>query len=209
VRNEALTPLIAGSDYNLFAPAAGDGRYRHANTAGSIFGSETVLTQPGLDGQPERIVLATRDPLGSASISDITSPIAVRYLPDLWGVLRLDGAGMPASGGFHIYFQEPSFNAFVHTASSANISGNYTRIDQALLNGRRCARIHVTQNGNGTANNHHVGVFYAGGSQRWAIFNQDLAAMPAGARFFVLVDPQRSECPDQLLRDGFEDPPSG
>ena len=93
---------------------AGEGRFRHAITAGLVIGSETLLDNVGLNGQPDRIVLATRDPLGSTSVFDLVSPIAVRYLPSAWGVLRLDGATMPASGGFHIYFQKPRFNAFKH-----------------------------------------------------------------------------------------------
>ncbi len=207
IRREDLAPLVAGSDFNVFAPAPGEGRYRHSVTAGSVIGPETPLDNAGLNGQPERIVLATRDPLGSPSISDLTSPIAVRYFPSAWGVLRVAGGSMPASGGFHIYFQEPSFNAFKHTASTSNIFGNTTMIDHALLNEHRCARFHITQSGNGLLNTHHVGVFYNVATRRWGIFNQDFdEPMPVGAAYFVVVDPTSSDCPAQLFRDGFETP---
>lgn len=204
VRREDLSPLVVGSDFNLFVPAEGEGRFRHAITAASVTGSETRLDATGLNGRSDRIVLATRDPLGSASVVDLVSPLAVRYSAPNWRVVRLDGAPMPASGGFHVYFQELSFNAFRHTSSLGNIVANYTLIDHSLLNDRRCARIHVAQSTNGTLNEHYIGVFYARSAGRWAIFNQDLAAMPAGARFLVLVDPARSECSSELFSDGFE-----
>jgi hypothetical protein len=207
LRREDLSPLVAGSDFNLFAPAPGGGHYRHAATAATIVGPETLLDQAGLNGQPQRIVLATRDPLGGASISDLTSPIALRYLPNQWGVLRVAGGTMPASGGFHIYFQEPSFNAFRHDASAGNILGNTTMIDHALLNDHPCARFHITQYDAGTLNDHHVGVFFHTITRRWGIFNQQPAdAMPAGAAYFVVVDPAAVDCPVGVFRDGFETP---
>jgi hypothetical protein len=43
----------------------------------------------------------------------------------------------------------------------------------------------VTQLWTGVYNPHPVGVFYTGG--KWTIFNEDLAAMPVGAKFNVLV----------------------
>lgn len=204
LRREDLDPLVAGSDFNLFVPAEGAGRYRHANTAASISGSETQLDAIGLNGRPNVLVLATRDPTGSPTVVDLTSPIAVRYASSRWSVLRLDGGPMPASGGFGIYFQDESYNAFRQVASSANTLGNFTLIDHTPINGQRCARIHVAQAPTGTLNNHHIGVFYSPARARWAIFNEDLAAMPAGAQFFVLVDPARTGCADGLFSDGFE-----
>jgi hypothetical protein len=80
---------------------------------------------------------------------------------------------------------------FIHRAiSGANIVGHYTRIDHPLTNGDPNAILIVTPNWNpggvgGVANNHSIGVFYKDG--RWAIFNQDSAAMPDKAAFNVLI----------------------
>ena len=38
----------------------------------------------------------------------------------------------------------------------------------------------------GVYNNHHIGVWWGG--SRWAVYNQDLAAMPEGASFIICVD---------------------
>jgi hypothetical protein len=80
--------------------------------------------------------------------------------------------------------------AFIHVAAAANISANYTRINNSLCNGDPNAILSVTPNLSpaGTLalyNNHPIGVWYDG--SQWTIFQQDNAAMPAGASFNVLV----------------------
>ena len=82
--------------------------------------------------------------------------------------------------------------AFVHRAAPENIVNNSTYLDNALTNGDPDAILYVTQNWNpgggpGTYNEHPVGVWYDANQLRWAIFNQDLAAMPEGAAFNVVV----------------------
>jgi hypothetical protein len=72
---------------------------------------------------------------------------------------------------------------FVHTATAANITGNWTYIDHPLTNENPNAIVLATQNWNpggavGTYNNHPIGVWYASGAKKWAVFNQDLAAIP-------------------------------
>lgn len=79
---------------------------------------------------------------------------------------------------------------FVHVATAANITSNWTTIDHPLTNGNPNALLLVTPNWNpgglgGTYNNHPIGVWYTG--SQWAIFNQDRASVPPGAAFNVLV----------------------
>jgi serine/threonine protein kinase len=84
---------------------------------------------------------------------------------------------------------------FVQQATPATIRRNYTIIDNPLTNGNPNALLMVAQNwnpgdGNGTYNNHPVGVWYNG--TYWSIFNQDLAPMTPQACFNVLVLSQSS-----------------
>ncbi|MCS6805580.1 MAG: hypothetical protein NZ823_10625, partial [Blastocatellia bacterium] len=87
------------------------------------------------------------------------------------------------------------------TATSANTTGNWTALNHPLTNGVPPAFVFITDNWNpggvgGTYNNHNTGVWYAGaGTNKWAIFNQDLAAMPANASFNVLVIAKRTHIP--------------
>lgn len=85
---------------------------------------------------------------------------------------------------------------FIHKASAQTINtnvcqgGNCTVIDHPLTNGDANAILIITPNWNaglapGVYNNHPIGVFFTG--VNWVIFNQDIAAMPVGAAFNVLV----------------------
>jgi hypothetical protein len=80
---------------------------------------------------------------------------------------------------------------FVHVATAANIYASYTTvIDHPLTNGNPNAIILVTPNWNpggagGINDPHPIGVIYSSG--KWAIFNQDSAAMPVGAAFNVII----------------------
>lgn len=100
--------------------------------------------------------------------------------------IRADnGSPIPGNVAFNVHYEPPaSTRAFVHRAVGANITRNYTVIDNPLLNGQANLAPQV-QAVYGTANAHNVGVFYVNG--KWAIYNQDLAAMPAGATFNVLA----------------------
>jgi hypothetical protein len=113
-----------------------------------------------------------------------------------WDIFNEDGAAMLNHASFHETYtfatSSPSTDVFVQTASAANISGDSTVINDALSNNNPNAVVIVTQNWNpngvgGTYNNRRIGVYYTG--SRWAIFNQDLAAMPLGASFNVMVFP--------------------
>ncbi len=79
---------------------------------------------------------------------------------------------------------------FVHVATAANITSNWTTIDHPLTNGKPNAIILVTPNWNpggagGIYDKHPIGVWYVG--SKWAIFNQDLVAIPVFAAFNVYV----------------------
>ena len=81
---------------------------------------------------------------------------------------------------------------FVHRATPENISANSTYLDNPQTNDDPDVILYVTPNwnpggGNGTYNEHPVGVWYDSTAQRWAIFNQDREPMPDGAAFNVAV----------------------
>ena len=109
--------------------------------------------------------------------------VAILAVQDVWGQGPAPAARLrPVNPG--------SASVFVHRAAASNISSNWTVIDHSLTNGNPAAVLLVTPNWNpegsgGVYNDHAVGVWYTNG--RWAIFNQDRAAMPAGAAFNVAI----------------------
>jgi hypothetical protein len=83
---------------------------------------------------------------------------------------------------------------FIHRATAANSVSDYTIITHPMSDGDPNAILLVTPNWNpgGTPpdvyNNHPIGVFYFGGAAgHWAIFNQDLTAIPLNAAFNVMI----------------------
>jgi hypothetical protein len=82
--------------------------------------------------------------------------------------------------------------SFVHRATDENSRGDYTYISDPSINGDPNAIVLVSptpdQENLGTASyEHNIGVWFEGGTRQWAIFNQDRAAVPAGAAFRVEV----------------------
>jgi hypothetical protein len=92
----------------------------------------------------------------------------------------------------------PSGLVFVHRATPENVSDNSTYIDDPRTNGHPDAVLSVTQNWNpgglgGTYNAHPIGVWYDVVAEKWAIANEDRAAMPDGAAFNVVVSRDPAE----------------
>ena len=84
--------------------------------------------------------------------------------------------------------------SFVHRATDENSRGDYTYIGDPSINGNKNAIVLASpapdQEDTGTDSyRHNIGVWYETGAQKWAIFNQDRAAVPAGATFEVEVPP--------------------
>lgn len=209
IRDEDLAALPNDARFNVFSPAYGNGLFHHVVTAANLAGDATTLAAGGLDDQPNRILLVTRDSLDPGGTTyDDPHPFGVFYFslggPGNWFISHFDSSTMNAGGGYHVYWQEPSANAFVHTATAGNSTGDYTVLDHPLLNDHRCARFQVTQGiGGSVFNAHQTGVFYSG--NRWAIFNQDLTAIPTGTGFHVVVDAQQVfECSDVIFANAFE-----
>jgi hypothetical protein len=83
--------------------------------------------------------------------------------------------------------------SFIHCATDENSRGDYTYIGHPSIDGYPNAIVLVSSQRNvrSTSYNHNIGVWYEGGAEKWAIFNQDRAVVPAGATFRVEV-PQAS-----------------
>jgi len=118
-------------------------------------------------------------------------------------IIKAREAGEPITPKSNLSGGSGSIKGFVHQATPNTIRRNYTLIDHPLANGNPNAIVMVTQNwnpggGNGTYNNHPVGVGYDG--ERWAIFNEDLAPMTPQAFFNVIVLSQSSSVFVQIAR---------
>jgi hypothetical protein len=85
--------------------------------------------------------------------------------------------------------------SFIHRADQDNSRGDYTYISDPSINGGPNAIVLASPTsgqGNKGSYKRNIGVWYEPVARRWAIFNQDLAPVPAGSTFQVVV-PQASE----------------
>lgn len=195
--NEDETAFADGLAYNVMVTPAGDRAFLHTSDVTNTSGNATEIDHAWLNGSLDRIPFIMHN--FSPNAVD-TGPVYTRTLgvyydtgSQAWNIFNEDGAIMPAGVSFNVMVALAGANVFTHTATVGNTLLNATLLDHPLANGNRNALILVTQNWNpdgasGVYNNHHVGVFYSSGYQKWAIFNEDNAAMPLGASFSVLID---------------------
>ncbi len=74
--------------------------------------------------------------------------------------------------------------SFIHTATGGNSRGDYTYLSNPGIDGDPDAVVSASPAG---SYEHNIGVWYEPTKERWAIFNQDLAPVPAGSAFEVAV----------------------
>jgi hypothetical protein len=149
--------------------------------------------------QPERAQAGYGGPAGSETRED-TAPAEART-----GAEAFEGTAIePDDGeeGTNTDREEPPEDtakdtakgaSFVHRATDGNSRGDYTYLSDPAIDGEPGAVVLATasavRGGAQDAYGHNVGVWYEAGAQKWAIFNQDLAAVPAGATFRVVLPP--------------------
>jgi hypothetical protein len=171
-------------------------RFLHVTTPESTVGAAyTEVTHPDLDGDPTNLVWVTPvlDPEGFPTVPN-PHPICASYshASGKWLIVNSDTGFMRDGTAFFVTIHG-KFEAFLHSATDANRTLNWTRIDDVLA-GDASARLFVTQHLNaegGTAlNASEIGVYRFSGT--WRIFNQDEATMPLGADFMVAVPTVRT-----------------
>lgn len=189
VFNENLAAVNLNARFNILIASPHERTFTHETASGNIFGSETLITHPLANNDPN-VLLQITSLIGAYGIGvggANPHPASVKYVSGRWAILNENLANVFPGVNFTVKALAPSDRAFIHTATSVNVASNYTVINHPLLNDKPNAIFHVTKNlraGN-VFNPHAVGVFYTG--TRWAIFNQDLAAMPVGVAFNIEV----------------------
>jgi hypothetical protein len=196
VFNQDLASMPVGAAFNVLIPATGADAFVHTATAGNITANWTAIDHPLTNNNPNAIVLVTQNWNPGGSVGTYNDhPIGVWYYSTIgkWAIFNQDNtSSMPTGADFNVLIPPTGADVFVHTATAANIAGHYTYIDHPLTNENPNAMVLVTQNWNpggsvGTYNDHPIGVWYSSSAKKWAVFNQDFAAMPTGADFNVLI----------------------
>ncbi|MBD3162681.1 MAG: hypothetical protein GF346_09925, partial [Candidatus Eisenbacteria bacterium] len=193
-----LCVLVAAPRARAFEiddPSLGDFTV-HAATSGNSNSNSTTIDHPLTNEDPDAIAFVTQNfnPDGDiGTYNDHNVGIWYSDTNEKWSVFNQDGAGMTPGTDYNLLVAASTCGAFVHTATSENSFANWTVIDHPLANNNPNAILTVTQNynpggGDGVYNDHAFGVWFDG--SHWTVFNQDVALMPEGASFNVLVDPE-------------------
>lgn len=183
-------------------------------------GDYTYLSDPSINGDPDAVVLAEPAPAqGTAADGAYDHNIGVWFEPQKrkWAIFNQDVRPVPAGTAYRVTVPRKS-SSFVHRFSESEVASgatasasasasasaaseptiNDTTLDDPLVNGKPGARVSVTQNWNpgggaGVYNDHPVDIRYDEGSERWVIFNRDLASFKDGAAFNVSVSKAATE----------------
>jgi hypothetical protein len=197
ILNQNVGAMPDNAAFNVFVLTAGAGVFVHTATAGNSSDNSTYIDNALTNGHPNAIVFVTPNwNPGGVGSTYANFPIGVYYdgLASKWAIFNQNGilSSMPLNAAFNVLVLVPASDIFVHTATAGSSAGNYTTIDNALTNSHPNAIAFTTPNWNpggvgGTYDNHNIGVWYNSTTSQWAIFNQDIAAIPVNAAFNVLV----------------------
>jgi hypothetical protein len=190
----ALLPTTAAFAASQVAahPQSGGGAivYVHTTTVANSTRNWTYLDNSVTNNNPQAVIFVAPNwnPGNTMGVYD-NHPIGVFYHNGKWAIFNQDRAAMPVGASFNVYAlpQANDQDVFVHTATPANSTSYSTTIDNSHSNNQSSAILLVTPNWNpsGVYDNHPIGVWYHNG--KWAIFNEDQAAIPDGASFNVVV----------------------
>ena len=152
----------------------------HLTTLGNTNGHITTLTNADLTTSASALLFITQQ-FGKYN----THQVGVWHNGQRWTIYNEDKSPLVSDTYFGVLQVPAAANAYVHTATTGNISSNSTFLDNAYCNNKPNAIIMVTQNFKQVYNTSPIGVWYSNG--RWAIFNQDMKAMPQNATFNVWI----------------------
>jgi hypothetical protein len=164
-------------------------------TAHSLSGDTTFIDNGATNGHRKDLLFVTPN-LSPGGVDPcpcgffLTPPVGVWYNGSHWGVFNEDSSSMGGLMPYNVLVVPKAGNGvFIAKSKASNTTGDYVVIDSAATNGKPKAIIQVTQNYNpdSVLNDSPVGVRYLPARHKWAIFNEDHAAMPLGAAFNVLV----------------------
>lgn len=187
VFNEVYVSMAANRAFNISVGGTG---FVHQATASNTIFHITTIDHPSLNGNPSAAFQVTQN-WNPGGVGGTYNPHVVGVWYDStvarWTIYNEDLANMPIGASFNVRTD----NSKVVLATSSMLSGNTLFLDDPNLNGRPEARVFVTHNyGPGQLRlASPLGVWFHAGTGRWGIFRQDLAAMPLGMAFNVLIRP--------------------
>ncbi|MEZ5284407.1 MAG: hypothetical protein R2712_06285 [Vicinamibacterales bacterium] len=179
-RGAPSTVIVPLPSSGIIATSAGHAGVAAASDTRAAIGAQT-LTGSAVIGTTLGTTATTRGVGGLATTGtgvDGSSTLGTGVTAESRNALALRIQGAITVDG-------PVRAAFKHTTNSGNTSGNATTLNHPLTNGLPDALLFVRRSAGATARVESVS--YDSGIGRWRIIHDDLAAMPLGVTFNVLV----------------------
>ena len=155
-----------------------------------------TFSHPFSDGNQSALLLISHNwnPGGSAGVYS-PAPLCSFYESSAgqWAAIAETQAPLPPQAAYNVEVLVPGEGAFLHTATEKSIADNSSYIDHPQLTKCATASMQVAQIWNppgstGVYNPHPIGMRYDSARGEWAVFNQDLKPLPAGASFAVVIN---------------------
>ena len=191
-RLKKKTPDTTGSvEADIGAYEYGDHSFQHWARNTNISGHLTWLNHPAINGQPNANIFASPAFFTSLLTTPTGWPVGTWMSGPNWSLFNEDTTvPMPNNARYNVFAAGSGSGAVRHVATTANISGATTSLDEPGLNNMPNQIVFAMQNYTAGAayNPNQIGVFYFGwgGSGGWSITNLDTGKpMPTGAGFSV------------------------
>ncbi len=164
-------------------------------TLGTSFSQMTFIDHPFGNGNPHAIVSVTQNwnPGGAGgSFNDHPLGVLYNFSASKWAIFYQDIAAMPEGASFNVSIPAVDASTFVQSGHRRELSSRNSTYHRSPDHQRQSLR-HPTRDPEldpsgigGVYNDHLIGALVSYGA-KWAIFNQDLAAMPVGVSFNVSI----------------------
>lgn len=204
VYNEGGAAMTVDSSYNIYI---GDGSdvFLHIADAGAVGSSPiySVLDHPSINNNPNAVITLTTYFNPNGLRNNETYGLWYDDAAQRWNIFTESLNDITLDTAFFVGIEGGVTATDIHVANAGNISSNYTVITHPLLDGNPDATFTFTHNwgASGDAANiisdHITGAWYTG--TNWAIFNEDLAAMPENIEFNLKIYDAALSAPDDVI----------
>lgn len=195
LRNEDIAPMIENATFNIYIAQDNEIITHIATEENQGTGPNiSLIDYPPLVGNDITPVFLTHSYNPNYIQNDINYGLYFNSIADRRGIFSEGGQVIPDGAAFFLLVGTEGENVAFHRhqATAATITANYSELDHPFLNGNPDA-IFIVQHYFGAMpdsnvnNDHTVGVWFRQSTQRWNIFNEDLADFPEGIVFDLAI----------------------
>jgi hypothetical protein len=192
------TIVMALTVHSLMGQATYFGpNYLHLDDGSNCVANYTILDASVVGSNPSDILLFTHVKGVAGRGHDAIMPLSRGVWWDgfAWTIFNeyIPG-GMDTAYAFNVLNAKNSGTGFTHTVTAANSYGNYSEIDNSLLNGHPEAVFFISKSfGIGVTELAHVGIFYDG--PNWSVYNEATAnPLQVNSTYNIFVPESGTSC---------------